>query len=161
MMFEESRDTNNQTNDDVYVPFRIRNQWFTADVRHVVAVGVRGTTAPIPQTPEYVLGYSILDGETFVTVDLASVLGLSIVEDTPLEDVMVPERLVILEANGMRIAVPVSKTGPLLTISMTQMSDVSDEMCVDVSGVMWGQFDRMGRSYGVLNIPSLLEHSRV
>ena len=160
-MFEEMHHDEPHTDGHTYVPFRVNGSWFTVDVRHVVKVGLLGQVFAIPNTPEHVLGYSLLRGETFVTCDLASLLALSLSEVENTDTINPSPRLVVLEANGMRIAIPVDKTAPLMTISMTQISDVSEEIEGLRKEVLWGQFEASGCVYSVLNVPFLLEHGRV
>ena len=160
-MFEEMHHDETHTDGHTYVPFRVNGSWFTVDVRHVVKVALFGQVFGIPNTPEHVLGYSLLRGETFVTCDLASLLAVSFTDAEDTDPVHSSPRLVVLEANGMRIAVPVDKTAPLMTISMTQISDVSEETEGLVHQVLWGQFEASGCVYRVLNVPFLLEHGCV
>lgn len=160
-MFEEVYQNKVPTEGQAYVPFQINGYWFTADVRHVATVGLVGTIHPIPNTPAHVLGYSLIQGETFVTVDLAEVLLLTAEDEETVDTYRPPPRLVVLEANGMRIALPVDRTASLITVPMTQVSRVSETLGALGQKVLWGQFDGVEHQYNVLNIPALMEHGRV
>lgn len=83
------------------IEFVLHGERYCVESQFVREVHVLRDLTPVPGTPDFVLGILNVRGQILAVLDLARILGVAPVEDTP------PSRAVLLHAGSMEFAVPV------------------------------------------------------
>ena len=140
--------------------FRVCGTWLAVPVEHVETVSVLEEVTPLSLFPDHLKGWTTLEGEVFLVLDLARFLNMSDFIDTE-EAGAGPQRIVILRSGPLMVAVPVSATGTIVELS-TELIHHPDLLNNGrLHEYLFGEADSELGRMGLLDVARVLEAARV
>ena len=140
--------------------FRVRGTWLAVPVNQVETVNYLGEVTAIPLFPSHFLGWTTLEGEVFLVLDLARFLEMTDFIDTE-EAVHDHQRMVVLRAGALMVAVPVSATGSIVQMSTDLIHQPDVLKNGRLHDFLAGEADSDVGRLGLIDVVRLLEAARV
>ncbi len=133
--------TNIETANDTMVfrcvNFRLGDEWYGQDIRHIQEVNRAQSITEVPGAPEYILGVINLRGSVIPVMDLRRRLGMPTVQLTK------KSRVIVIEFEGSRLGLLVDSVHHVLDIPYGRISDPPESTITErnrfINGI--GQID--------------------
>lgn len=136
--------------------FSCGTRWFAVEVSAVAEIVPQGIVVPMPRTPAHILGVTAHRGQVIAVVDLERLLGDSGSQTTKSG----AQRLVVLRAQGCRLAVPASGVTDVIDVLPGALHASPAGVASELDPID-GCLEADGRLLSILKIDRLVERAAV
>lgn len=130
---------------------RIKDRRYAIPVAGVAEVVTPGDVTPVPHTPAYIRGVFNRHGHVSTVLDLARFTGTDVEEN--------PARLVVLEADSLEAAVPVTEVTGIMALGSEDVAPPLPSVAHE-SGFIIGQITQGSDILSVIDVSILLGSGR-
>ncbi len=138
-----------------YLAFRLGQEWFGLDVKHIREISRLENVTRVPLTPSHVLGVTNLRGNITAVVDVRGVLGTA----TPA--ITASARIVVASLPGLEAGIMAEQVSEVVEIAASQIEPPLLTLGHERGKYSSGVVQQNNRTLVILNLNSLLADLKV